>query len=159
MLKLKRLSILLVVAVTVLLGVVSCTQGAWGSYALNNRVTMDYPSGWLVDYFDGSGNPTARFMFPEGDNTNAHTIIWVILEEWELDDFAVLPTELSNGTRYVGTRTDWPEEYTRWEGIYICEIGDTSLRVESRIPAISEVDSPELEAYILHMIASMEEAR
>jgi len=63
MLKLKRLSILLVVAVTIILGVVSCTHDTWDSYTLNNQITMDYPSGWLVDYFDGSGNPTARLIY------------------------------------------------------------------------------------------------
>jgi len=157
MLKLKRLSILLVVAVTIILGAIACSQDTWGSYTLNDQITMDYPSGWHVDYFDGSGNPTVRFMFPEGDETNAHTLIWVILEEWELDDIAVVPTELPNGTRFIGVRTDWPEEHTRWEGIYVCEISDISLRVESRIPTISEMDPSELEDYILHMIASMKE--
>ncbi len=154
MLKLKRLSILLIVVTTILLGTASCGQNTWGSYTLIDQVTMDYPSGWYVDAW-GATPSSVRFMLPEGDDSLAHTRIFVNIWDKPEDLSYAETVKLDNGIEFVGVYGQDPD-MSSWDAIYWVDIdSNVFLDIQAYIPYNSEFESSALRDICLHMIASM----
>jgi len=129
-------------------------KGAWGSYTLNNRVTMDYPSGWYVDAWEATPS-SVRFMLPEGDDSLAHTRIFVTI--WDKpENLSYIDTvKLDNGTEYTGVYNQDPD-YSSWDAIYLVKVdGNMFLDIQANIPHNSEFEASVLKDICVHMIASM----
>ena len=153
---LKHLSILLVV-ISIILGATACSQDTFSSYTLNDQITMDYPLGWYVDAWEATPS-SVRFMFPEGDDSLAHTRIFVTIWD-EPEDLSYVETvKLDNGTEYTGIYNQDPE-WSSWDAIYLVKIDDgTFLDIQANIPHNSEFEPSTLKDICLHMIASMKES-
>lgn len=152
----KKLKYILLIWVLLVLAVMtsSCGSVSYDTYTLNNQLTTDYPSGWIVDTWEASPS-TVRFMLPSGDPSRAHVRIFVIVEEeaWPSDDYGIVPTVLDNGTEYVGVYTQDPDVGD--ELIFFVKIDTTEVNVQAFIPPESSFKASTMQDYCKHMIASM----